>query len=182
MMASVSRAGGESRRGRNANWARSIASADSRRVRNCPPCAISTSPTPWSAAANPSRSSASAACTAASPAAGSSVRSSSTVSGRDDANSAASNSFARGLTADLDRGEGSLLVHAQGPTLGELQQSDEHGEHVDECGTRAHDVQPADLRALGEQRLELRGRPLHVERPGHDVEGATAKLQALLAE
>src|SRR5256886_2818470 len=141
-----------------------MALAYSRRVMNCHPCAISTSSAPWSAAGNPARSSASAACTAASPAAGSGVRSSSTVSGRDDANSAASNSFARGLTADLDRGEGSLLVHAQGPTLGELQQSDEHGEHIDERGTRAHDVQPAELRALGEQRLQLRGRPLHVER------------------
>src|SRR5881392_27215 len=169
MMASVSSAAGESRRGRSANWARSMASAYSRRVRNCHPWAISTSSTPWSAAAKPSRSSASAAWTAASPAVGSRVRSSSTVSGRDDANSAASNSFARGLTADLDRGEGSLLVHAQGPTLGELQESDEHGEHVDECGTRAHDVQPAELRALDEQRLQLRGRPLHIERPGYDA-------------
>src|SRR2546430_12337918 len=126
-----------------------MASAYSRRVRNCHPCAISTSSTPWSAAANASRSSASAAWTAASPAAGSSVRSSSTVSGRDDANSAASNSFARGLTADLDRGEASLLEHAQGPTLGELQQTDEAGEDVHQGGTRAHDCQPAEIRAAG---------------------------------
>src|SRR5438876_8350778 len=167
MMASVSSAAGESRRGRNANWARSIASAYSRRVRNCHPCAISTSSTAWSAAANPSRSSASAACTAASPAVGSSVRSSSTVSGRDEANNAASNSFARGLTADLDGGERSLLVNAQGPTLGELQQRDEYGQHVDDRGTLAHGLQPAELRALGEQRLQLGGRPLHVERPRH---------------
>src|SRR5256886_16129809 len=51
MMASVSSAAGESRRGRKANWARSRASAYSRRVRNCHPCAISTSSTPWSWAA-----------------------------------------------------------------------------------------------------------------------------------
>src|SRR2546429_1646783 len=149
-MASVSSAAGESRRGRSANWARSIASAYSRRVRNCHPCAISTSSTPWSRAANASRSSASAACTATSPSPGSSVRSSSTVSGRDDANSAASNSFARGLTADLDRGERSLLMYAQGPALGQLQQRDEHRQHVDDRGPLSHDVEPAELRALGE--------------------------------
>src|SRR2546421_91365 len=165
MIASVSSAAGESRRGRSANWARSIASAYSRRVRNCQPCAISTSSTPWSTAANPSRNSASAACTAASPAAGSSVRSSSTVSGRDDANSAASNSFARGLTADLDRGERALLVYAQGPTLGELQQRDEYGQHVDDGGALAHGLQPAKLRALRQQRLQPGGRPFHIQRP-----------------
>src|SRR5256885_723900 len=118
MIASVSSAAGESRRGRSANWARSIASAYSRRVRNCHPCPISTSSTLWSAAANASPSSASAACTATSPAPGSSVRSSSTVSGRDDANSAASNSFARGLTADLGLGERALPMDAQGHQLG----------------------------------------------------------------
>src|SRR2546421_397286 len=48
MIASVSSAAGLSRRGRSANCARSIASAYSRRVRNCHPCAISTSSTPWS--------------------------------------------------------------------------------------------------------------------------------------
>src|SRR5205807_95860 len=65
MMASVSSAAGESRRGRKANWARSMASAYSRRVRNCHPCAISTSSTPWSWAAYASRISASPAWTAA---------------------------------------------------------------------------------------------------------------------
>src|SRR5256886_13391894 len=167
MMASVSSAAGESRRGRSANWARSIASAYSRRVRNCHPCAISTSSTPWSRAANTARSSAGAAWTAASPAVGSRVRSSSTVSGRDDANSAASNSFARGLTADLDRGERALLVYAQGPTLGELQQRDEYGQHVDDGGALAHGLQPAKLRALRQQRLQPGGRPFHIQRPRH---------------
>src|SRR3989441_548644 len=51
MMDSVSRAAGESRRGRSANWARSIVSAYSRRVRNCHPWAISTSSTPCSSPA-----------------------------------------------------------------------------------------------------------------------------------
>src|SRR5437667_1705 len=122
MMASVSSAAGESRRGRKANWARSMASAYSRRVRNCHPCAISTSSTPWSWATYASRISASPAWTAASPACGSRVRSSPTVSGRDDANSAASSSFARGLTLDHDRGERPLLRDAQGAALGELEQ------------------------------------------------------------
>src|SRR5436309_3117912 len=101
MMASVSSAAGESRRGRSANCARSIASAYSRCVRNCHPCAISISSTPWSPVAKAFRSSTRAARTAAAPACGSRVTNSSTVSGRAEANSAASTSFARGLTADL---------------------------------------------------------------------------------
>src|SRR5438034_5733447 len=109
MIASVSSAAGERRRGRRANWARSIASAYSRRVRNCHPCAISTSSIPWSWAAYTARISASPVWTAPSPACGSSVDSSPTVSGRDDANSAASSSFARGLTLDHDRGERPVL-------------------------------------------------------------------------
>src|SRR5204863_2008675 len=165
MMASVSSAAGESRRGRNANWARSMASAYSRRVRNCHPCAISTSSTPWSWAAYASRISASAAWTAVSPACGSSVPSSPTVSGRDDANSAASSSFARGLTLDHERGERPLLRHAQGAALGELEQRDERGQDVHDRGTVSHNVEPAAALSRGQQPLDPRGGAFHVERP-----------------
>src|SRR6266404_1440402 len=165
MMASVSRAAGLRRRGRSANCARSIASAYSRRVRNCHPCAISISSTPWSPVANASRSSASAPRTAAAPACGSRVSSSSTVSGRADANSAASTSFARGLTTDLNRGERPLLVNVQRAALGELQQGDERGQDIYDGGPLPHDVAPAEHRPLGEQRLDALGRALHVERP-----------------
>src|SRR5712692_6714173 len=48
MIASVSSAAGDRRRGRSANCARSMVSAYSRRVRNCHPSAISTSSTPCS--------------------------------------------------------------------------------------------------------------------------------------
>src|SRR2546423_7325872 len=162
MMASVSSAAGLSRRGRSANCARSIASAYSRRERNCHPCAISISSTPWSPVANASRSSARAARTAAVPAGGSSVSSSSTVSGRADANSAASTSFARGLTADLNRGERPLLVNLQRAALGQLEQGDERGQDVHDRGTLPHDVVPPARRAGGEQRLNALRRPFHV--------------------
>src|SRR6266545_3396770 len=48
MIARVSSAAGDNRRGRSANCARSIVSPYSRRVRNCQPSAISTNSTPWS--------------------------------------------------------------------------------------------------------------------------------------
>src|SRR6266581_4856062 len=150
-MASVSSAAGLSRRGRNANCARSITSAYSRRVRNCHPCRISSS----------------AARTAAAPACGSSVASSSTGSGRNAENSAASSSFARGLTANHDRSERPILPQPERPTLGELEQRDESRQRVHQAGALAHDVAPSELGALGEQRLDLRGRTLHVERPRH---------------
>src|SRR6266702_1745297 len=167
MIASVSSAAGERRRGRRANWARSIASAYSRRVRNCHPCAISTSSTPWSPVANASRSSAKAPRTAVAPACGSRVASSSTVSGRAEANSAASTSFASGLTADLNRGERPLLVNVQRAALGELEQGDEGGQDVHDRRTFPHDVAPPEHRTFREQRLNPLGRALHVERSGH---------------
>src|SRR5438552_126474 len=165
MMASVSSAAGLSRRGRSANCARSIASAYSRRERNCHPCAISISSTPWSPVANASRSSARAARTAAVPAGGSSVSRSSTVSGRAEANSAASMSFARGLTADLNQGERPLLVNVQRTALRELEQGDERGQDVHDRGTLPHDVAPPERRPLAEPRLNALRRPFHVQRP-----------------
>src|SRR3989441_1227314 len=160
MMASVSSAAGERRRGRNVNCARSIASAYSRRDRNCQPCAISTSSTPWPPVAYVSRTSASAARTVPSPACGSSEHSSSTVSGREAANRAASSSFASGLTADHDGAERPVLVELEGAALGELEQRDEGGEHVHDGGARPHDVPPGELLAPGQQRVDFRRRAL----------------------
>src|SRR5437667_10912619 len=107
----------------------------------------------------------SAARTAVAPTAGSSVRSSSTGSGRAAANSAASTSFARGLTADLKRGERALLVNVQRAAFGELEQGDERGQDVHDRGTLPHNVAPPERRPRGEQRLNARRRPFHVERP-----------------
>src|SRR2546422_1375231 len=165
MMASVSRAAGLKRRGRSANCARPLPWASPRRVRNCHPCAISISSPPWSPVANASRSPASAPRTAAAPACGSRVASSSTVSGRAEANRAASISCARGLTPDLNRGERPLLVNVQRAALGELQQGDERGQDIYDGGPLPHDVAPPELRPPGEQRLDAFDRALHVERP-----------------
>src|SRR2546428_5093023 len=167
MMASVSSAAGERRRGRNVNCARSIASAYSRRDRNCQPCAISTSSTPWPPVAYVSRTSLSAARTVPSPACGSSEHTSSMVRGRDAANRAASSSFASGLTADHDGAELPVLVELERAALGELEQRDEGGERVHDRRARAHDVPPRELLAPGQQRLDLRRRAFHVERARH---------------
>src|SRR2546429_9806896 len=147
MMASVSSAAGDRRRGRSANCARSIVSAYSRRVRNCQPSAISTSSTPWSSPYCDCRA-ARAARTAAAPAAGSSDASSSSVSGRDAANSAASSSFARGLsgcTLDDHRAEWFGLGQSERAALGELEERDKRREDVNDRGLWADDIQPSKL-------------------------------------
>src|SRR5439155_5277289 len=95
------------------------------------------------------------------------VTSSSTVSGRAEANSAASTSFASGLTADLNRGERPLLMNVQRAALGELEQGDEGGQDVHDRRTFPHDVAPPEHRTFREQRLNPLGRALHVERSGH---------------
>src|SRR5207253_885020 len=81
---------------------------------------------------------------------GSRVMSSSTVSGRAEANSADSTSFASGFTADLNRGERPLLVNVQRAALGELEQGDEGGQDVHERGTLPHNVAPPERRTLRE--------------------------------
>src|SRR2546422_1172669 len=168
MIASVSSAAGDSRRGRSANCARSIVSAYSRRVRTCHPSAISTSSTPCSSL-YAARSSASAVRTALSPAMGSSEPSSSSVSGRDAANSAASSSFARDCTRDHHRTERFGLRQRERAAFGELEEGDKRRQHVHKRCLRADRVAPAERLALGEQRLDPRGRALDVERARHDA-------------
>src|SRR5512145_279173 len=154
MMARVSSAAGDSRRGRSANCARSSGSAYSARVRNCQPPAISASSTPCASSPNAARSSASAARTASSPASGSSVASSTTVSGREAANSAASSSFARGLTADHHGGEGGGLAQRQRAALRQLEQREERRQDFDDPRARIEELPPAELVPLGEQGLD----------------------------
>src|SRR5512135_1251039 len=167
MIASVSSAAGERRRGRSANCARSIGSAYSGRVRNCHPSAISTSSTPWSPEANAVRNSSRAACSASFPASGSSVASSSSPSGRDAANNAASSSFARGLTPDHHGGERFGLRDLHRAALGQLEQRNEGGQHLDDAGASSDDVVPAERLVLLQEGENPRRRALDVERPGH---------------
>src|SRR5437867_2247997 len=169
MIASVSSAAGDKRRGRSANCARSMVSAYSRRVRNCHPSAISTSSTPCSSPYI-DRISSMAARTAISPAPWSSDASSSSVSGRDAANSAASSSFARGLlgrTGDDYRAEGFGLRERQRAALGQLEEGDERRQYVDDRGAPAHDVGPAELLPRRQERVDPGGRPFDVERARH---------------
>src|SRR3989442_6510490 len=160
MMARGSRAAGDSRRGRNANWARSSASAYSGRVRNCHPSPISASSTPWSAAAHAARNSFSAARVPTSPASASRVASSSSVSGRLAANSAASSSCASGLTADHHGGERLGLMQPAAAALGKLEQRNERRQHLHHSGSGADDVDPPEFLPLREQRRDPGGRPL----------------------
>src|SRR5258705_2987153 len=169
MMASVSSAAGDSRRGRSANCARSIVSPYSRRVRNCHPSAISTSSTPWSSS-YAATSSASDARTALSPAPGSSEASSSSVSGRDAANSAASSSFVRECTRDHHRAERFGLGQRERAALRELEKGDKRRQHVHQRRLRTPDrVPPAERLALREQRQDPRRRPFDVERTRDDA-------------
>src|SRR5258706_11321789 len=168
MIASVSSAAGDNRLGRRANCARSIVSAYSRRVRNCHPSAISVSSTPWSSAYTDRRA-ARAAWTACSPAGGSNDASSSSVRGREAANSAASSSFVRGCTRNHHRAEGLTLRKRHQAALGELEQGDERRQHIDDRGAAAHDVGPAKLLVVGEESIDLRRRALDVERTRDDA-------------
>src|SRR4029077_11122951 len=91
-----------------------------------------------------SRISTSAASTAAAPASGSRASSSSTESGRAAANSAASSSWARGLTADLDRREWPILPDRQDAALRELEQRDERGQDFDDRGAFPDHLEPTE--------------------------------------
>src|SRR5436189_15034 len=102
-----------------------------------------------------------------SPASGSSVARSSSVSGRLAANSAASSSCASGLTTDHHGGERFGLLHLAGPTLGELEQGDERRQDLHHPRPGPDHVDPPELLALGEQRGDPRGRAFDVQRPRH---------------
>src|SRR2546422_6915362 len=107
-----------------------------------------------------------AARTAGSPAVGSSDASSSIVSGRDAANSAASSSFARDCTRDHHRAEWFELRQREGAAFGELEQGDKRRQHIHQrrLWSPPDGVAPAERLALGEQRLDPRRRALDVQR------------------
>src|SRR5690349_17072806 len=126
---------------------------------------MSTSSTPWFPAAKLSRISMSAALTAAAPDSGSRVSNSSTGSGRAAANSAASSSWASGLTADLDGRERPVLAHGESTPFRQLEQRDEGRQHVHERGPLPDHVPPPEGLPLAEQALDSRGGALDVERP-----------------
>src|SRR4051794_30116677 len=105
--------------------------------------------------------------TSASVASGSRVDSSSTVSGREALKSAASSSWASGVTGDHHRREGGRLSQTDGAPLGQLEQGEEHGEEIGDGGARAQRVEPAEFLPFLEQRLDAPGGGLDIERAGH---------------
>src|SRR6476659_169746 len=121
MSASVSSAAALNRAGRDASWARSIASVYSEGI------------------------------------------------GRALANSAASSSFASGVTRDLHVGEWSGLLDAALSELRHLEQTEKGGEHLPGFGAALHEVRPHGAGADGEQRTDHADRARHVDRAGHDV-------------
>src|SRR3954471_1873291 len=144
MIANVSSAAPDRRAGRAANCARSIASVYSARVRICQPPPISTSSTPWPSTSYDSRISSSAACSCARDASESRVASSSVAIGRALANSAASSSFASGVTRDFHVGEWFRLRHAQLAELGQLEKAEQRRENLPRLGAVFDDVRPHD--------------------------------------
>src|SRR5438067_2529992 len=164
MMASVSSAAADNRWGRAASWARSIASVYSARVRICQPPAISTSSTPCPSLSLCNRSSSSAELNAALDASGSSGESSSTGTGRALANSAASSSFARVVTGDLNVGKWPRLRHTKLAEPLELEQPEQRRQHLTRRRVLAHHVRPLQPRLDREQRPDDLDRGRHVER------------------
>src|SRR5688572_5490891 len=143
MMASVSSAAADNRAGRLASCARSIASVYSARVRICHPPPVSISSTPWPASSYCVRSSVSAPATSSSVASESSVARSPIEMGDELANSAASSSFASGLTLDLHVGKGPVLPQLHFAALRHLQQSEQDRKDLPRLGSRAYEIAPA---------------------------------------
>src|SRR3954471_10174962 len=165
MIANVSSAAPDRRAGRAANCARSIASVYSARVRICQPPPISTSSTPWPSTSYDSRISSSAACSSAGDASDSSVASSSVAIGRALANSAASSSFASGVTRDFHVGEWFGLRHFQLTELRQLQEAKKRRKNLPGLGVLPNDLRPEDAR------FELEHRANNRDGAG-DVDGA----------
>src|SRR5439155_13073530 len=130
------------------------------------PSAISTSSTPWSSAYT-NRRAARAARTACSPAVGSNDASSSSVRGREAANSAASSSFARDCTRDHHRAEWFRLRERERAALGELEQRDKRREYVHQRCLRTNGVLPTEDLPLRQQRRDAGRGSFDVERARH---------------
>src|SRR6476469_8442035 len=112
--------------------------------------------------------SSSAAATAGWETLGSSASSSSEWMGRALAKSAASSSFASGVTADLHVGEWSGLLNAALSELGHLEQPEQRGQHLPRLRSRLHEVGPASADAEREERANHGDRTGHVDRSRHD--------------
>src|SRR4051794_23418090 len=91
------------------------------------------------------------------------------VSGRAAEKSAASSSWASGLTGDHHGREGRRLRDTEEASLGQLEQREERGEQIDDRGTGTERVAPPDLFALEQQELDARRGALDVERPRDDA-------------
>src|SRR5437868_8210965 len=101
---------------------------------------------------------------AAGEASGSSAASSSGGMGRPLAKSAASSSFASGVTRDLQGGEGTTLMQATLAAARQLEQRQERREHLPRLGAGGADVHPAHVGAQREQPADRVDRAVHVER------------------
>src|SRR5579862_3038619 len=88
--------------------------------------------------------------------------------GRALANSAASSSFASGVTGDLHVGERSGLVYAQLADLGEFEQTEERRKNLPWLGVALHELRPADVRLEREHGANDEDRAGNVERARHD--------------
>src|SRR6478752_3469992 len=95
------------------------------------------------------------------------VCSSSTVRGRLALKSAASKSWESGVTADDHVGEGRRLVEVEEPALGEFQKGEEGAQHVHDVGALTQRLAPAELGAVGEERLDAGGGPFDIQRTRH---------------
>src|SRR6188472_4550196 len=95
---------------------------------------------------------------------GSRAASSSSGMGRPLANSAASSSFASGVTGDLHGGEGTGLTELQLATLGELEQGEQGREHLPRFGIAVQDVTPPRSGTRRQHRTYDDDRTVHIER------------------
>src|SRR2546423_3417456 len=80
------------------------------------------------------------------------------------AKSAASSSFASGVTGDCERRERAPLVEAQLAELGQLEEREENRENLPRLGVLWSDVGPLRFRAHREKRAHETDGAVHVER------------------
>src|SRR5574341_863666 len=167
MIARVSMAATDRRRGRCTSCAWAIASAHSRRVSIWKPSASSTpsipcppaSYTPWSSL-NPAR-------TSSSVAPGSSPSNSSSVTGLAAANSAASSSLVSACTGYEDRAKAACLGQPQRPEARQLQQRDQHRDDIRDGGVLPQQLTQLHLLPLAQHLLDPARGPFRVQGPGH---------------
>src|SRR2546423_12375011 len=97
------------------------------------------------------------------------TRSASTGTGTALAKSAASSSFARGVTCDLEGSEGAWLHQSQLAALGELQQGKQYREHFPWFGVSRQNVLPMRVCANREQGPDNADRSINIQRARDDI-------------